>query len=402
MKKELFDLKNELNLILTENILPFWMQEMLDNERGGFYGQITGKGDIVKDAPKGAILNARILWTFSSAYKLTKTTEYLITAARAKEYFVNHFIDKDFGGVFWSLDCEGKPLDTKKQIYAISFAIYGLSEYFQATGDLEVLDLAKNLFWVIEKHAFDNQNGGYFEAFARDWSELEDMRLSEKDANERKTMNTHLHILESYTNLFRAWKNPVLKDKIKELLLVFTDRIVDKKTNHLNLFFTDDWKIKGDIISYGHEIETSWLMHEAILVINDPELLSKIEPIIQEIAEASQAGMQEDGSLVYEKDLIDGHTDLDRHWWVQAEAVVGFFNLYQNFDDNDALQKTLKCITYIKRYLLDIENGEWFWSVKSDGEINRDDDKAGFWKCPYHNSRMCIELIQRISETEKI
>ena len=387
---------NEINEELTANILPFWMNKMVDNERGGFYGQITGNDELKADASKGAILNARILWTFSAAYRITQNSEYLKIASRAKEYFVNNFIDDEFGGVYWSLDYNGKPLDTKKQIYAIGFAIYGLSEYFRATSDQEALESAKKLFYDIESHAFDTEYGGYFEALSCEWLEIGDMRLSEKDANERKTMNTHLHILEPYTNLFRIWKNPLLKTQIEGLLTIFTDRILDKKTGHLQLFFTDDWQVRGDITSYGHDIEASWLMYEAALELENEELLLQIKPIVQKIAEAAAQGLQEDGSFIYEKNNSTGHTDLDRHWWVQAEAVVGYFNLFQRFGDTNALQKAQNCFLYIQQNVIDTLEGEWFWSIDSNGSINRKDDKAGFWKCPYHNARMCLELMERV------
>ena len=197
-------LKNEMHSVLTDNILSYWMQKMIDNVHGGFYGRITGEEVLMPEAEKGAILNARILWTFSAAYRLLKREEYLVTATRAKRYILDNFYDKEFGGIYWSLDYKGEPLDTKKQIYAIGFAIYGLSEYHRATNDAEALEYAIKLFECIEAHSFDEVKNGYCEALTREWGEIADMRLSDKDANERKTMNTHLHILEPYTNLFRV------------------------------------------------------------------------------------------------------------------------------------------------------------------------------------------------------
>ena len=400
MKKDVKEnIYQEVYSELTGNILPFWMNNMVDNERGGFYGQINHEGTLIPQAPKGAILNARILWTFSAAYRVTGLEDYLLMAQRARDYFVDHFIDREFGGVYWSLDCEGRPLDTKKQIYAIAFAIYGLSEFYRATNEQAALDEAKNLFYIIEKYAFDDQFSGYFEAFTRDWKEIEDMRLSDKDANERKTMNTHLHVLESYTNLYRAWKDPLLEKQLKSLINVFPEKILDAKTSHLNLFFTDDWEVKGDIISYGHDIEASWLIPEAALVSGDKILLERVEPIIQKIGLSTYEGLQCDNSLIYEQDNLTGHSDTDRHWWVQAEAVVGYYNLNQHFGDEEAFHKALGSWDYIKSNLVDPIGGEWFWSRDSEGNINQKDDKAGFWKCPYHNGRMCLEIMERIAHT---
>lgn len=390
-------MRKEMEEELVTDILPFWIKKMTDTANGGFYGRITGREILIPEAEKGAVLNARILWTFSSAYRILKKDEYLVTATRAKRVIIDDFYDKEYGGVFWSLDCKGRPLDTKKQIYALGFAIYGLSEYYRATGDEEALDYAIRLFESIEEHSFDSVKNGYCEALTREWGEIADMRLSDKDENERKTMNTHLHILEPYTNLFRVWKDQRLKGQLRNLIGIFTDKILNMKTGHLELFFNDDWVSKYRIVSYGHDIEASWLIHEAALVLGDRTVLEKIEPLVEYIAAASDEGLAPDGSLIYETFPSKDKTDTERHWWVQAENVVGHANLYQYFGDEVAMRKALRCWEFIKRHLIDYKNGEWYWSVRSDGSINTADDKAGFWKCPYHNGRMCMEIIERFS-----
>lgn len=382
--------------VVENNILAFWLNNMQDVERGGFYGQMRGDGTLVKDASKGCILNARILWAFSAAYRVLGKPEYLKAATRAKDYILQHFIDKENGGAYWELDCEGNPIDTKKQFYAIGFVIYGLSEYARATGDKEALEWAIKLFDVIEEHSFDPKYNGYIEACTREWKVIEDMRLSELDANYPKSQNTHLHIIEPYTNLYRIWKDARLEKALRNLIDIFTDRILNPETYHLDLFFEMDWKRgAGWLESYGHDIECSWLMHEAALVLGDKQVLAKVEPIVQRVAKASEKGLNADGSMTHEANVDTGHVDDDRHWWVQAEAVVGFLNIYQYFGDKDALQKGLDCWQYIKDNLIDYEGGEWYWSRDPQRNINRKDDKAGFWKCPYHNSRMCLEIIER-------
>ena len=228
MKDIVKSFKVEVQEVLTNNILPYWMEKMEDDVNGGFYGRITGEEILKPEADKGAILNARILWTFSAAYRVLAKDEYLETAQRAKRYLLDNFYDKEFGGVYWSLDYNAKPIDTKKQIYALGFAIYGLSEFHRATGDKEALDYAIALFEAIEKYSFDADKNGYFEAFTCEWGEIADMRLSDKDANERKTMNTHLHILEPYTNLYRVWKDERLKHQLKNLIEIFLDRILHR------------------------------------------------------------------------------------------------------------------------------------------------------------------------------
>ena len=388
-------MKREMRDVLTQNILRFWLDRMTDRENGGFYGRIDNSGVLHPEAEKGAILNARILWSFSAAYRVLGDPEYLEAATRAKDYIIDHFIDKEYGGVYWSVDYLGRPLDTKKQFYAIGFAIYGMSEYARATGDREALDYALQLFDCIEEHAFDPEHNGYIEACTREWGEIADMRLSELDANFPKSQNTHLHIIEPYANLYRCLKVPKVEAALRNIIGIFTDRILNPKTHHLDLFFEMDWtRGAGHLESYGHDIECSWLMHEAALVLGDKEVLAKVEPIVREVAKASEKGLRPDGSMIHEANLDTGHVDDDLHWWVQAENVVGWFNLYRYFGDETALERAGRCWDYIKSQLIDYEHGEWYWSRHADGTLNTVDDKAGFWKCPYHNSRMCLEILE--------
>lgn len=413
--------------VLQQNILRFWLDKMQDRENGGFYGRIDGSGQLHPDAEKGAILNARILWTFSAAYRVLGIEEYLDAATCAKDYIIDYFIDKEYGGVYWSVDSKGRPLDTKKQFYAIGFAIYGMSEYARATGDREALECALQLFDCIEEHALDREYNGYIEACTKDWGKIADMRLSELDANFPKSQNTHLHIIEPYANLFRCLKEfqakttcdyvsvigsvfPIeiavpqetfirVEAALRNIIGIFTDHILNPETHHLDLFFEMDWtRGAGHLESYGHDIECSWLIHEAALVLDDKQVLDKVEPVVRMVAEASEKGLRPDGSMIHEANLTTGHVDDDLHWWVQAENVVGWFNIYQHFGDKEALERADQCWTYIKDQLIDWENGEWYWSRHPDGTLNTVDDKAGFWKCPYHNGRMCLEILERTEE----
>ena len=398
-------MRAEMQDVVENNILRFWLDQMQDTEHGGFYGQMTGRGQLVKTADKGAILSARILWSFSAAYRVLHKPEYLDAATRMKDYILEHFYDKEYGGTYWSTDYLGQAKDTKKQFYAIGFMIYGLSEYARATGDREALDYAIQLYECIEEHAFDPQWGGYIEACTREWGTIADMRLSDLDANYPKSQNTHLHIIEPYTNLLRCLKELHaaessifnLQSSIFNLINIFTDRILNPETHHLDLFFEMDWtRGAGRLESYGHDIECSWLMHEAALVLGDKKIIEKVEPVVLAVAKASEKGLQPDGSMIHEANLDTGYVDDDLHWWVQAENVVGWLNIYQHFGDEKALQRALAGWEYIKRNLIDYEHGEWFWSRRKDGTLNLDDDHAGFWKCPYHNSRMCLETIERM------
>ena len=420
-------MKLEMQDVLENNILPFWLEKMQDNEHGGFYGRIDGNNQLHPEAEKGAILNARILWSFSAAYRVLQKEEYLEAATRAKDYLIEHFIDPEYGGVYWSVDYKGEPLDTKKQFYAIAFVIYGLTEYARAMGDREALEYALDLYDSIEEHAFDSEQNGYVEACTREWGKIEDMRLSELDANYPKSQNTHLHIMEAYANLLRCLKEmraqeqcdyvptigsvlPVgisvppetmvnVEGALRNVISIFIDKILNPETNHLDLFFDMDWtRGAGHLESYGHDIECSWLLHEAALVLGDENLLEKVENVVQKVAKASEKGLREDGSMIHEANLDTGHVDDDLHWWVQAENVVGWFNIWQHFGDEEAFKKSEKCWQFIKDKLVDWDNGEWYWSRHPDGSLNTIDDKAGFWKCPYHNSRMCLEIIERTAE----
>lgn len=419
-------MKKEMREVLENNILSFWINKMQDTENGGFYGQMKGDGTLVKDAPKGGILNARILWSFSAAYRVLQKDEYLYAATRAQEYIVEHFLDTEFGGTYWSLNADGTPLDTKKQFYALGFMLYGMTEYVRAVSPLlddadngiydnaeTALKVAMHLYAMIEEHAFDPEYNGYIEAQTREWGEIADMRLSELDANFPKSQNTHLHIIEPYTNLYRmikelrAVESPLctflpkefeesVEQALRNLITIFTDKILNPETHHLDLFFEMNWtRGAGQLESYGHDIECSWLMHEAALVLADKEVLEKVEPIVQLVAKASEKGLNADGSMTHEANLDTGHIDADRHWWVQAENVVGWMNIYQYFHDDSALEKSQAGWKYIKDNLIDHELGEWYWSRDPEGNINKVDDHAGFWKCPYHNSRMCLEIIER-------
>lgn len=384
MTKELDILRAEIHTELEKDILPFWINKMQDPS-GGFYGQMDGNGRLIPAAPRGAILNARILWTFASAYRVLGRSEYLETARNAFAQIRDKFFDSQFGGIYWSLNADGSPMDTKKQFYAIAFAVYGCAEYFRATGEEDALELAIKLWRSIEDHSLDTVKGGYLEACTRDWQPIEDMRLSEKDRNDAKTMNTHLHILEGYTGLYRVWKDETLRRRLVELCEIFINRIV-RPDGHLGLFFDEDWRSQSDTVSYGHDIEASWLLCETAELLDDPALLSRVRACCRRIAEAALEGLQPDGSMIYEDH------DTDRHWWVQAETVVGCLN--QGWTD-----RAIRCWEYIKANLI-APDGEWYWSVDAEGHPNTRDDRAGFWKCPYHNGRMCMEVLSQITTGE--
>ncbi|MET3029338.1 AGE family epimerase/isomerase [Flavobacterium sp. UW10123] len=387
-------LKSELTAEL-DSILNYWSQRTIDDRNGGFVGQIDFNDQLIANAEKGSVLNARILWTFSASYKTTKNENHKKLAERAFEYLAAYFYDTEFGGLFWSINEDKTPKDTKNQIYALAFAIYGLSEYYSISNEEKALDFAKKLYLKIEEHSYDPINKGYFEAFTRDWQPIEDLRLSAKDANEKKTMNTHLHIIEAYVNLYKVWKDEKLLAVIIELLETIEKYFINTQTGHLRLFFDENWKEKPDVISYGHDIEAAWLLQQCAEISGNKTLIANYKKHAIQIAEVTKEGLDSDGGLWYEFDPEKNELIAEKHWWPQAEALIGFYNAYQLTGKEEYLDIVYRNWKFIKRHIIDSQNGEWFWGVYADYSVIQK-DKAGFWKCPYHNGRACLELIHRI------
>ena len=395
MSTQTIHLKTELTAEL-DNILEYWSKQTIDPKYGGFIGQIDCNEYKNFEAEKGSVLNARILWSFSASYAITKIEEHKRLAKEAFEYIINYFYDSEFGGIFWSINPDKTPKDTKNQIYALAFTIYGMSEYYAISKDEKALEYSILLYKKIQEYSYDPINKGYFEAFTRDWQPIEDLRLSDKDANEKKTMNTHLHIVEGYANLYKVWKDETLKNDIVELLEVIETHFINKKTGHLRLFFNENWIEKPDVISYGHDIEAAWLLLQCTERTQNKELIDRYKKYAILLADATFEGIDPiDGGLWYELEPEENKLMSEKHWWPQSELMIGFFTAYQLTNDKKYLDVVLKNWEFVKHYILDKKNGEWIWGINADYSLI-EKDKAGFWKCPYHNSRVCIELIHRI------
>ncbi|MFO8000148.1 MAG: AGE family epimerase/isomerase [Marinilabilia sp.] len=386
------DLTKEL-----KNILVFWAEHTIDQRFGGFAGEVDAKGNIVPHADKGLVLNTRILWTFSAAFNFFRDPAYLELAERAFDYLLKHFSDQKNGGFFWAVDYKGNVVNDRKQVYGQGFAIYAFSEYFKASGKRESLDHAIQLFDLLDKYSYDPVHGGYLEALSACWNRMDDVRLSTKDANCPKSMNTHLHILEPFSNLYRVWPTDVLHERMQSLIRVFLDRILNNQSHHFHLFFDEEWRVQSNMVSYGHDIEGAWLINEAADLIGDEMLRREAhQKTLQMVDAVLKDGLAPDHSLYYEKDLDSGNLQKDRHWWVQAEALVGLMDAFENSGDPKYFERFLEIWRYIRHHMIDQDKGGWFGIIEDNGLPGREGVKAGFWKCPYHNTRALMETIQRI------
>jgi mannobiose 2-epimerase len=382
---------------LFGHILPFWCGPALDDVNGGWMAWLSNDLTPDRTQPKGLIVNARILWAFSAVHQAKPDAQYRQMANRAFDFIINRFWDVKHGGAFWRLDACGKILDDAKKIYGQAFYIYALTEFHRAFKSEGALHRALTLFELIEKHAHDGEFGGYVEVCRRDWSEAgPDARLSDKDMNEKKSMNNHLHVLEAYTNLYRETQNPAVERRLHELIQLFLDRILDARTHHLHHFFDEEWRVRSDTYTFGHDIEASWLLCEAAEVLDDPTLLARVREVALEMAAKVLAeGVLADGGLCYEGKagkIIDG----GRECWPQAEAIVGFLNAFQLSGEPKYVVAAERVWDYVEGNLIDRVHGEWFWRINEDGQPDAKLPKISEWKGPYHVSRACLETMRRL------
>jgi mannobiose 2-epimerase len=381
---------------LENNLVPFWLEKVIDTEYGGFIGQMSNDGTIDHTAPKGLILNTRLLWTFSALCRFYKEAQFGEMAKHAYDYLEAHFVDRSHGGVFWQVDFKGHLLDDKKKIYGQAFYIYSLANYYQASGSFLALQSAKHVFKLIERHGHDQTYGGYIEVCNRDWSPASDSRLSNKDMNEKKSMNNHLHLLEAYSDLYRVWPNTQLQERLRELIDVFSKRIADPATGHLHHFFDETWQPKSADYTFGHDIEASWLLCEAAEILGDQDVASQAQRLALRLARMTLAqGFDDDGGLCYRGEAGQV-VDRNREWWPQAESVVGFLNAYELSGDRSFIEAARKAWIFIEEHFVDRKHGDWFWRIDPAGRPDVAEPKVSEWKEPYHSVRACLEAIKRL------
>ncbi len=382
----------EIRRHLERDIIPFW-RSLRDDAYGGFYGEMDYELNLDQKADKGCILNSRILWFFTNAYLTLGDQECLDDAKHAYEFLRKAFFDQENGGVYWSVTYDGRPADDTKHTYNQAFAVYGLASYYAASGDRDALSLAYSLTEKLETKCRDQE--GYLEAFDRNFKPASNEKLSENGVMAERTMNTLLHVLEAYTELYRVDKNAAVADQLRWMLELYSDKIYNPKERRLEVFFDLGYRSLIDLNSYGHDIEASWLVDRAAQVLEDPAYIKRVSVINEELADQIHSVALDDNSLFNECE--EGKVDTKKVWWVQAEALLGFLNAYKkNPERKDYLESVGRVWDYIKTHMIDPRKGsEWFNELNRDGTPIKTKEIVGPWKCPYHNGRMCFEVINR-------
>ena len=385
---------------LRNNILPFWLKQI--DPGGGFIAQTDHRGVEEKNAPKGCLLNSRILWTFARAARQLDHEDCFLGAKHAYDYLIKAFEDVELGGLFWSVDGQGQPLDTSKHIYNQAFGVYALAEWYATCQEPEVLSKALELAQLIETYGADSRYGGYRESFNRCWQTLPNVLICDtEDVVSEKSMNTHLHILEAYSRLYQVHPEKWLGDRIRQLIRLLTETMQNPGASFFQ-FFSASWQVQSKNHSYGHDIEGSWLISAANQILQmDTEQSPTRQTVLAMAEQVLKYGRDSDGSVMNE--WIEGrHINADKVWWVQAEAVVGFANAWQMSGDQRYLVAAYQAWGFTRKFLIDHDYGEWHWQTDRWGKPDENRSKLEFWKCPYHNGRACMEIMARsVSEASK-
>ncbi len=390
----MMSMKEEVRAHLQKDLVPFW-QKLEDPEYGGFYGYMEEDGTVDKKYEKGCILNSRILWFFSNAAMALEDQNLIKDAQCAYDFMKEKCMDKEYGGIFWSVTYDGKPLDTTKHIYNQAFAVYALSSYYKASGDKEALNLAFGLFDVIENKGFDE--GGYKEALDRSFAPAENDKLSENGVMADRTMNTLLHVFEAYTELYLVSRDERVKNKLMWILDTFKNKIYNPKRHRQEVFFDNAMNSIIDLHSYGHDIETAWLLDRGLDALGDKELKAAFDPMIADLVAEVYKKAYYNNSMSNECEK--GVDDTKRVWWVQGESVVGYYNEYEKHPEHEEYREAAENIwNFIKTYIISEKNhNEWYMHVDDKGNPEKGNPIVEPWKCPYHNGRMCMEMMRRLA-----
>jgi mannobiose 2-epimerase len=414
MKTEFINYKKKFEQELYGNILPYWMKYGVEKDGHGFYGAVDLDGNPVLSANKTSVLNARILWTFSAAAMINGISEYAEIADKAYSVITEDFEDKELGGYYMELSSDNKVANDIKHTYAQAFVIYSLCKYYEFRPLESVMQKIQELFTLLEDKTKDIENIGYRESFTRDWKIYGENRMA--DNNEPKSMNTHLHVLEAWAALYKIWKDPKVELRLTELMYLFLDKII-RENGHFGIFFNeafDEAESSKGICSFGHDIEGSWLLWEAAEILGNKDILDKMRLMsVKMVDKIERVAVDKDGGLFLESTRFGSHVKTNKHWWQQAETLVGFMNAYELTGDKKYWNTVKLTWSFIDTYLIDHQKGEWFTKLNRLGEpyliepaddpspYYRNDWKIDPWKCPYHNGRAMMEMIQRIDKQLK-
>ncbi len=389
---DLTKLRYKIENELKGNILPFWLDNLLDENR--IAGSLSNRGIKDDDAPIGLVMVARFLWTYSEAYKIYGDKKYLDIAVVLKDYLLEKFLDIQYGGFYWMLDNNCRVVDKKKIIYGQAFVLYGLSSFYNIKPDIKDLVLCREIFDLIEKFGLDRDYNGYFDGYLEDWTYTDDNCIAPLGVICDKSMNTNLHVLEAYTKFYEISRYDVVKSSLINLIGVMKNIVYDKHSGHQNQIFLKYWAVVSDLISYGHDVETSWLVWDAIEVLNDDNIRGEYKNYILKLLDTSIfEAADTDGSLYNESS--EGVIDKDRIWWVQAEFLISLLNAFEMTGEIKYKNRIFQVWDYIEHNIIDKKNGEWYWLIDENG-IPGNREKGGFWKTCYHNARACFEFLKRV------
>jgi mannobiose 2-epimerase len=382
-----------------DNVLNWWATKTPDEENGGFYGVVRGDNAVEADAEKFLVLNARLLWTFSAAYAFTKNDRHKLQADRAYDYLTRCFHDKKYGGFYTYVNHKGKPANDRKFTYGNAFAVYGLAEYARIFNNHQAKLLAQETVTCLDTHMWDTQHKGYFEVASRDWEYMPNVLMIQYEPESQKTMNTHLHILEAYANLLRIDDSPTLRHRVRTLLYLFLNKIINNDNWHFNFFQKRDWTLTNPDYSLGHDIEGSWLLYEAAEILGEPEALADTRRVCVNMARAVyDIGRRPEGGIYTEYHVNERSYSEEISWWEQNEGVVGFLNAYQLTGEQKFLTASLAALNFIEKHFIDKENGGWYAFLRPDLQPDATRHKCSPYICPYHNARMSMEIIRRLEE----
>ncbi|UYQ92381.1 AGE family epimerase/isomerase [Chitinophaga horti] len=372
-----------------DSILAYWMQYAVDQERGGFFGKVNNDNVPDPAADKGVVLNARILWAFTAAYNLTGTPDYLTIADRAFAYITEHFIDAEFGGAYWTVDAAGNKASGDKRVMGQAACLHAMAEYYKATGLHAALEQAARLFNLVEQHAFDRERLGYTATFNEDWSAMND--------GSSKVTEDQLHILEAYTSLYQVLPEPMVKERIEDLLDVFDRHIIDHESGHLETSFDASWQSQASLVVYGYDMNAAWLLEQAATVISEEKWINKAKEWAISLADAAGEGLDDDDGLSYGYHPEQDRQENEKQYWPQAEAMIGFLNAWQVSGRDKYLKASYASWEFTRKHIRDSQQGEWWFGVNEDYSPIAGKDKVDAWKSPYNNTRACIEIIRRLN-----